>query len=274
MILAVLALASQLTWTPIADKRALLCPLSQLNQCLAALPTQVLAQLPAAEQVKQDIGWRSAMVLPVEDPAIAGVIITSANNTPQTQQITLDNHTYQFPLIEQTQLTLWHELGHLENIALQGSILPAQLTSYQHEWLADTYLIWRVAHEKSDLTLAWQQYHRRNLAALTNSAHMSHWSAPMMIQVLDLYEPSQIVKFAHYRDFLADFYPKAQQPTDYLLTEYSSLMQRTFGASVTQPLPKYLFWRKSALGAYLKPTLVFLMGEAGAKNWLIQNSML
>lgn len=274
MIFTVLALASQLTWTPIADKRALLCPLSQLNQCLAALPPQVLAQLPATEQVKQDIGWRSAMVLPVEDPAIAGLVIISADNTPQIQQISIDNHIYQLPLMEQAQLTLWHELGHLENIALQGSILPVFLTSYQHEWLADIYLIWRVAHEKSDLTLAWQQYHRRNLAALTNESDMSHWSVPMMIQMLNRYDLLQMAKFTHYRDFLADFYPKVRQPSPYLLTEYSSLMQRTFGASVLQTLPKYLFWRKSALGEYLKPTLVFLMGEVNAENWLIQNSML
>jgi len=153
-------------------------------------------------------------------------------------------------------------------------VLPIQLSAYQHEWLADIYLVWRIARERGDFALAWQQYHRRNLDALTSPQYLSHWSSPMMIQVLRHYEVAQVARFTDYRDFLADFYPKAKQLEPRLLGEYSSLMQRTFGASVLQPLPEYLFWRKADLGHYLQPTFVLLMGEEKAHNWLVQNSML
>jgi hypothetical protein len=232
-------------------------------------------QLPSTlEQFKHDLGLRSAMVMPVDDSRFAGLILTNEQASPQVQFASIGQVTYRLDLNEQPQLTLWHELGHLENLALQGTVLPSHLSAYQHEWLADIYLVWRIAREKGDFALVWQQYHRRNLAALTNTQYMSHWSAPSLIQVLRHYDVAQVANFTHYREFLADFYPNIEQLTPTVLREYSSLMQRTFGASVLQPLPRYLFWRKAALGEYLKPTLVLLMGEAEARDWLVQNSML
>ncbi|MCU7999498.1 hypothetical protein ACRN9F_13220 [Shewanella oncorhynchi] len=275
MSLVALAFASSLTWTPIADKQALICPLPELGTCLALLPEQVLVQLPATlEQFRLDLGRRSAMVMPVDDNKIAGLVLVNEQLTPQVQLASVDMVTYQLPLLEQPQLTLWHELGHLENLALQGSVLPTHLSAYQHEWLADIYLVWRIAREKNDFALAWQQYHRRNLDALTSPQYLSHWSSPMLIQVFHRYDVAQVAKFTEYRDFLTNFYPKAEQLEPRLLGEYSSLMQRTFGASVLQPLPEYLFWRKADLGHYLQPTFVLLMGEEKAHNWLVQNSML
>ncbi|MGL5047374.1 MAG: hypothetical protein ACRC6S_07390, partial [Shewanella sp.] len=226
------------------------------------------------DQFKLDLGQRSAMVMPVQDRRIAGLVLVNEQLTPQVQLATVDRVTYQLPLLEQPQLTLWHELGHLENVALQGTVLPTQLSEYQHEWLADIYLVWRIARERGDLALAWQQYHRRNLEALTAPQHLSHWSSPMLMQVLNRYDAVQVARFTDYRDFLMDFYPNVTQLEPRLLGEYSSLMQRTFGASVMQPLPKYLFWRKADLGRYLQPTLVVLMGNEQAHHWLAQHSML
>ncbi|MGL5359851.1 MAG: hypothetical protein ACRDBI_09080, partial [Shewanella sp.] len=177
-------------------------------------------------------------------------------------------------LAEQPTLTLWHELGHLENLALQGEVLPAKLTPYQHEWLADVYLIWRIAKERGDFQLAWQQYHRRNLAALTQPQQLSHWSVPMMRQVLTDYGPTRVASFDYYRDFLADFYPKATQLAPPVLAEYAGLMQRTFAGGAQQALPQYLFWRKAELGRYLQPTFNELMGEAKATHLLGQHAML
>jgi len=273
--LIALTLISSLTWVPIADKQALLCPLAQLSQCLATFPPQVREQLPHSEaQFKTELGLRSAMVLPVEDSHFSGLILVNEQETPEIQLANIDGITYQLDLKEQAQLTLWHELGHLENLALQGSLLPKELTPYQHEWLADLYLIWCIANAKGNFDLAWQQYHRRNLAALTSSQYMSHWTAPMMIQVLNKYQITQIVQYTHYRDFVADFYPQMVQIEPQVLREYSSLIQRTFSDTVLQPLPEYLFWRKSDLGHYLTPTLTLLMGEQKAHDWLVQNSML
>lgn len=275
MSLIVLTLVSSLSWVPIADKQALICPLSALNKCLDTLPASVRTQLPdTLEQFKRDIGFRSAMVIPVDDSHFSGLILVNKQETPQIEVVNIDGVTYQLDLREQSLLTLWHELGHLENIALQGSILPNDLSTYQHESLADIYLIWRIARENNNFALAWQQYHRRNLAALTNAHNMSHWSAPMMIQVLNKCSPAQVGQYARYRDFLADFYPKIDQLEPRTLNEFSSLIQRTFGGSVLQSLPEYLFWRKSELGLYLKPTFILLMGEEKAHDWLVQNSML
>ncbi|GMA83236.1 hypothetical protein GCM10025855_27690 [Shewanella glacialipiscicola] len=126
------------------------------------------------QQFTQALGQRSAMVMPVDDSKIAGLVLVNEQQTPAVQLASIDSVTYQLPLHQQTQLTLWHELGHLENRALQGTVLPTQLSAYQHEWLADIYLMWRIARQQGDFTLAWQQYHRRNLDALTNQAHLSH----------------------------------------------------------------------------------------------------
>ncbi|PIW61973.1 hypothetical protein [Shewanella sp. CG12_big_fil_rev_8_21_14_0_65_47_15] len=275
MSLIALTLMTSLSWVPIADKQALICPLAELKECLKTLPASVRLQLPSTPaQFKHDMGLRSAMVMPVADSHLSGLILINERETLKVQFANIDRVTYQLDLQEQAQLTLWHELGHLENLALQGSLLPENLTAYQHECLADIYLIWRIAREKGSYHLAWQQYHRRNLAALTNAQYMSHWSVPMMMQMLNDYQVLQVAHYNQYRDFLADFYPTVTQIDPRTLGEYSSLMQRTFGGSVIQPLPEYLFWRKAELGNYLKPTFDLLMGREKARDWLLQNAML
>ncbi len=269
-----LTLIANLSWVPIGDKQALLCPLAQLSQCLSILPKAILQQLPRDEaQFKEELGLRSAMVLPLVDSRVAGLILINEVETPRLQFANIDGMSYQLELKDQELLTLWHELGHLENVSLQGTVLPQALTGYQHEWLADLYLIWRVAEEKGSYTLAWQQYHRRNLAALTSVQSISHWTSPMMGQVLLQYSVGQVARFADYQAFLAAVYPKLIQLSPGQLNEYASLMQRTFGASVLQPLPNYLSWRKRSLGDYLKPTLVQLMGDEESSKWLIQQGM-
>ncbi|MCD8475287.1 MAG: hypothetical protein LRY40_00435, partial [Shewanella fodinae] len=62
-------------------------------------------------------------------------------------------------------------------------------------------------------------------------------------------------------DFVSDFFPNLQRYDKDAIAEFSSLLQRVFGAGSVLPLPDYMFWRRPALGAVLKPTLVRLMGQ-------------
>ncbi|MGL4895608.1 MAG: hypothetical protein ACRC47_12310 [Shewanella sp.] len=265
----------RLSWVPVGTKQALICPLAQLSECLLALPSAARAQLPASpQQLSETLGQRVAMVMPLMDARSSGIVITNVNAPSERPSVNIDAVTYELKLIDQPTLTLWHELGHLENIALQGEVLPSQLTPYQHEWLADIYLIWQIAKVHGDFRLAWQQYHRRNLGAFTYPQQLSHWSVPMMLQVLTHYEVATVAGFSRYRDFVADFYPSAVQLPPPLLAEYASLMQRTFAGGAQQALPQYLYWRKAELGGYLQPTLIELMGAAKANEWLAQHSML
>lgn len=96
----------------------------------------------------------------------------------------------------------------------------------------------------------------------------------MMIQIFNKYKVAQVAHYSRYRDFLVDFYPNVIQIDPRTLGEYSSLIQRTFSESIFQPLPKYLFWRKTELGLYLRPTFDLLMGQEKSHNWLLQNAML
>jgi hypothetical protein len=275
-------------WLSVGNKQALVCELDHWSECLHQLNVNGARQLNfSAEFAAKALGRQEAMVMPIEDVNQAGVILlapslvlalTELSSNKHDNQV-LDRSTQQlsisvageyYPLIltNQAQLTLWHELGHLENIALQGIILPTKLSAYQHEWLADVYTLWRSLKETGKLDLAWQQYHRRNMALINDIANLSHWSAPQLLSLLSVQAESLLFDFKTYPEFIKHFYPGLMQFDEAALAEYSSLLQRTFGAGAVQPLPNYMFWRQQKLALWLRPTLAELMGEQQAESWL------
>ncbi|WP_244623405.1 hypothetical protein [Shewanella salipaludis] len=269
-----LALASGLYWTQVGSAQALVCPVSLLSLCLEELSPEVRRQLPDSEsKILGAMGLRSAMVMPTSDAECAGLVLVNDNGDRTSLSVNLGGEGYSLPLTRQHELTLWHELGHLQNLALRGTVLPLELRPYQHEWLADIYLVWRSVHETGSLDLAWQQYHRRNLAVLADVTNMSHWSPPVLRQLLEKYDAGQLMGFGHYADFLKASYPLLRQYDADALGEFSSLIQRTFGPGAVQDLPRYIFWRKARLGYYLQPTLRALMGPNAADAWLTQAAM-
>ncbi|ABZ78092.1 conserved hypothetical protein [Shewanella halifaxensis HAW-EB4] len=277
-ILATHMVAADMTsgflWTDIGPKQALVCELHQLEACAAQLPPSARNQLPTRlNDLEYLLGQRGAMVLPLRHADIAGLVITDFRSLPNQQTINWGVGHFALPLKQQALLTYWHELGHL--YAIDALSRPGQtITSpYQHEWLADLYLVWRIARETQSFELAWQQYHRRNLAVMADSEFMSHWSVPVLAQVLERYSVEQLQQFSHFHQFWADVSPKLQLHDTDTLNEFSSLIQRTFGAGTVQPLPSYMYWRKPKLGEYLKPTLVEVMGQSEATDWLSSQQM-
>ena len=259
------------TWVAVLDKQALVCQLVDLASCLRNLPLSLQHQTAlSAINIRQSMGLKSAMVLVVEHESIAGIIIVQAEREPKSQTGSLGLNTYGIELVNQAQLSLWHELGHLHTIGLQGKVLPIILSDYQHEWLADVYVFWRLGQTKQ-LHLAWQQLHRRNLAVIHDSDNLSHWSAPQLQFLLQQYDQHILATEVNYVDFITEVYPRLPNYSDRDMAEFSSLIQRTFGAGVVQPLPNYMFWRQPSLAAILQPTLSYLMGENAAQTWLSQH---
>ena len=269
-----LATPSEFLWAEIGPKKALVCKLQQLEPCLNNLPASVRSQLPPASyQFHALLAQRGAMVLPLHDASIAGLVITDFANIPKYQTINWGVGHFSLALDKQAELTYWHELGHLYAIDALSRPDKTITNPYQHEWLADVYLVWRIAHETNRLDLAWQQYHRRNLAAMADSEFMSHWSVPVLAQILATYSVAQLQQFSDFNGFWQDFSGKLVLHDNDTLDEFSSLMQRTFGAGTVQPLPGYMYWRKPKLGQYLKPTLVRIMGRSAAQSWLAEQLM-
>lgn len=271
---APVATATGFFWADIGPKKALVCKLNELDVCLPKLPNAVRAQLPISSHgFKSLLGQRGAMVLPLNDTNIAGLVITDFINLPARQTINWGVGHFSLILNQQAQVTYWHELGHLFAIEVLAKQNKRVTSPYQHEWMADVYLVWRIAHETNSLALAWQQYHRRNLAAMADSEFMSHWSVPVLAQMLAGYTAAELQQFNDFNDFWQDFSAKLVLHDHDSLNEFSSLMQRTFGAGTVQPLPGYMYWRKPKLGQYLQPTLVHIMGAGEAQRWLTSQQM-
>ncbi|WP_144210926.1 hypothetical protein [Shewanella donghaensis] len=258
-----------LHWIPIASKQALVCDIAFYLNCLNKLPVALAIQLPKPNKITTFLGQRTAMVLAVEHQNIAGLIIVSAKSSIPETISSINGVTYQLDLEEQFKLTLWHEMGHLENIALLGETLPASLSAYEHEWLADIYLVWRIAQEHKDLDLAWQQFHRRNMDLISDRNNMTHWSAPQLQWILSQYQLNDILDFELYSEFVTAIMPILTVPDKTERSEISSLVQRTFSHS-TLTLPKYMLWRQQQLIDVIYPTLSMLMGENKAQQWLIE----
>ncbi len=275
MIWSALALSASLFWTDIGSKQALVCEVPSLPSCLHELPSSVRRQLPADfSEFHQMLGQRGALVMVVEDLNIAGLILTSPENIPGSLSVNVSGAIVSLPLENQPQMTLWHEMGHLQAKVLQDSGLIDELTPYMHEWLADCYLAWRVAKEKKSLGLVWQQYHRRNIDVMQSIDTMSHWTVPVLSQLLSRYSLQKLIEFETFSDLMSDFLPRLAAEDPKSLIEFSSLLHRTFSTQVLQPLPNYMFWRKADLGRYLEPTLIKLLGERAAEFWLRERKML
>lgn len=272
MIWLVLAINASLQWTDIGAKQALICQVPISQPCLSQLPINVRHQLPnTLSEFNQALGQKGAMVMPVDDIHISGLVIMAPLHVPHSVLVELSGELYAFSLEAQQEVTLWHELGHLEAAEF---INRAQLTrqgAYQHEWLADCYVIWRSAREKQSLSIAWQQYHRRNLDVVNNVSAMSHWTVPILAQVLDRYSLEEIILFDSFDAFMRDVIPHLTVETQDTLDEFSSLIHRTFSTRTLLSLPNYMSWRKPAIRQYFEPTLVTVLGREQATMWLQQS---
>lgn len=278
MSLIALALASSLSWVDVGAKQALVCELNSHAHsiaCLQTLSSSVRAELNLSPvELSQQLGRRSAVALPLDHDEIAGLVLLNKSNTPNVQTAAWNGIVYQLDLQQQSQLTYWHELGHLYLSEFERKYSEYDFDGFHHEVFADTYLVWRVARAYSNMDLAWQQYHRRNLAMVDNQRNFSHWSAPILQQVLTKYNKQTLMEFSSFDAFLMDFMTKNDFPSDEELSEYASLMKRTFGPGVVQPLPGYMFWRKEGLKQILLPTFLKMMGKEKANDWFETELML
>ncbi|MDX1283225.1 hypothetical protein [Shewanella colwelliana] len=123
------------------------------------------------------------------------------------------------------------------------------------------------------MALAWQQYHKRNLAVFESVQAMSHWTTPMLSQLLARYTWQQLGQFERFSTLIAEVYPHLHQYKADELNEFSSLLQQLFGASKLHDLPQYMFWRRPAMAQYIRPTLERMMGQQAATAWLVEQAM-
>ncbi|GIU37092.1 hypothetical protein TUM3794_07270 [Shewanella colwelliana] len=271
-----LFIASGWFWAPISQtSQALVCHTPQLELCLAQLPSTVKRQLPSNRaQLRLQMGGRGAMARPVSHSSIAGVVFLSVENIPMSSSALWGGEVYALPLAASQQLTLIHELGHLATARLPVDYWGQEgLTPYQHEWLADFYLVWHLAKQGEPMALAWQQYHKRNLAVFESVQAMSHWTTPMLSQLLARYTWQQLGQFERFSALIAEVYPHLHQYKADELNEFSSLLQQLFGASKLHDLPQYMFWRRPAMAQYIRPTLERMMGQQAATAWLVEQAM-
>ncbi|NKF50736.1 hypothetical protein G3R49_09155 [Shewanella sp. WXL01] len=263
-------LAHQLShsWLDIDAHKVLLCSALTLTECFAQSPALSQSALFSSASVKRQLGLKHAMVLHLGQSDLLGVIIYNLQ-APQLSAIgVVDLIPYHIPLEQQTKLSIIHELGHLQNILLQDTLFSERLSRYQHEWLADMYLFWHMARDQAGRDLIWQQLHRRNLAMMSDSSRISHWSAPQLQYLLQTYSPQILQSFTGYASFATDALAQIPNWNDDELAEFTSLVQRTFGNDVIQILPRYMFWRQEQLIHTLTPTLVKLMGKHKTQLWL------
>ncbi len=291
MIFQGLLLASSGFWLPISAPvdtgsqtdlqastqlfQALVCPVQQLESCLTQLPSKAQLQLPHIARLQQEIGLRGAMAKPIDVGVIKGLILIDVDNIPQTNSILIDGKVYSLPLQQALEMTLLHELGHLViNSSNSRYLSQANLTVYQHEWLADFYLLWMLAKQGQSIGLAWQQLHRRNIGVFESVDAMSHWSSPMLVQLLECYSWQTLGEFDSFDDLIDVIYPQLQQYSQGELNEYASLLKHLFSRGIQQSLPNYMFWRRAAMGRYIKPTIDQLLGREAAELWLTEHKLL
>ena len=213
MLLPTLLLTASSYWIDIDTKRALVCDINQISACLKQLDIDTLNHLPnKVSRYREMMGLRHAMVLPINSMHTAGLILTNMQETPNEAFAIVRNTQLKLPLKQQQQLSLWHEQGHLINQALPQGLKPK--TRYQHEWLADVYMLWKSVRETKNTHLAWQQLHRRNIDVIDDPINLTHWSSPFLLQILQHYSVTQILSFKDYASFIETIYPKLKQFTE------------------------------------------------------------
>lgn len=272
--LSTLSIISGLFWVDLTSKQALVCPIKHFDDCLQYLSVDTRAQLLGEhEQLVYEMSERAVMVLPLKDPLVAGVVFTAPEHQLHKQVLHLNQAIFEFTLSDQGELSLWHEMGHLEAQDLANSVFERPLTPFEHEWIADCYVIWQVAHHKPNLSLAWQQYHRRNIDVMSNLASVSHWTVPVLWAVLKEFDQQSLKSFVHFNDFLQAYLDMGALPLKNDVFELSGLLQQTFSVKNSTSLPHYLYWRKAELTRYLRPTLEVLMGQAKASDWINSSNL-
>lgn len=252
---------------------ALVCQLSALAPCLVQAPTSAYQQLPSATVIEQAMGGRGAMALPLEHTQVAGVIVMAKDKLPGFVQSILSGRSLQLDLHRQEQLTLWHELGHLQIKRLTGA---HEYSRWQHETLADLFMLWLSVRIEGNYNLGWQQYHRRNLSLINDISHLSHWSVPVLHRAMTEYSADELAAFAQFEELVAamalmpgdDSWPEPD-----LLDEYASLVQRLFGRGAVQALPGYLYWHREKLGRLFGPSLSAMLGAEGAQQLMSQHAL-
>ncbi|WP_372870247.1 hypothetical protein [Shewanella sp.] len=256
----------------VAGKKVTVCPIAGLNECLAQLPADARVQLP--DNLFSQMGYRSAVVYPLVHPQLAGLVLWAPEREHFYQTALVGTQLLTLELREQLWLTFWHEIGHLEVRALQGDVLPKQLSVREQEWLADAFLYWHIAKEHRTLQLAWQQFHRRNLQVINDVSHLSHWSSLYLLPLLQRYSVGELVLYADFSGFCQDIYPSLRSWSDTEMVEVSRLLQYLFGSSTTPNLPEFLYWRRPEIAPVITPTLEQLMGPVSAGDWLSRQHLL
>lgn len=268
-MIATLLLTLSSYWIELDEKQALVCDIEHIHACVSQFPNDL--SLPLTQhRYRELMGHRHAMVLPVEHQKVAGVILTSPTNTPTESFAIVNGISLTLPLKQQASLSLWHEQGHLENTELAKKHKLELSTNYHHEWLADLYLLWRSVQETQKTDLAWQQYHRRNLAIIDDPNNLSHWSSPYLFQVLIQYSAIQIQGFDSYSAFLDEVYPKLKPLSAKSENEMHRLVRYLFNRKSLSSLPNYLSWQRPQLGLWLAPTFTEVLGEERAQQMLKQ----
>ncbi len=264
-----------LSQTQLQAPQALVCHLQQLEACLDQLPAKARQQLPYTAGLLREMGQRGAMAKPINDGNIKGLILIDTDNIPQSSSVLIEGRVYSFPLQNSLEMTLIHELGHLAIDSSNSAYLSqVKLTTYQHEWLADFYLFWSLAKQGQPIERAWQQFHRRNISVFESVDAMSHWSSPMLIQLLETYSWQTLGEFDSFDTLIDDIYPQLKQYNQDELNEYASLIQHLFSRGIQQSLPNYMFWRRTDMGHYIKPTIELLLGSDAGKLWLSDHKLL
>ena len=264
MINSLLLIASSF-WVDIGVKQAIVCDINQIQACLKQLDKRSLQRLPVKiKRYREMMGLRHAMVIPINDTSTAGLILINPRETPTETFAIVRNTALKLPLFQQRQLSLWHEQGHLINRPLFASLNQPHISGYQHEWLADLYLLWKSVQATKSTNLAWQQLHRRNIDIINNPINLNHWSSPFLLQVLQKLSTEQILSFSTYNEFFKKIVPKLKPLERDQQTEIHNLVRFLFDNSSTRDLPNYLYWRRPKLTMYLQPTFVHILGNKQA----------
>ena len=261
-------------WSELGARRALVCPPAQYSQCLTRIPAQYQQRFPQSSQViRRQLGLRAAMAMPINDQQFAGMILWAPKRLTHSISALWNDTVYQLPLAQQAELTLWHELGHLEIAQLQQQgQLPRKLTPLEHEWLADSYMIWRSVRETGSLMLAQQQLDRRNMAVFADIENLSHWTALYLAPQFASFDVAQMQQ-SDFSDWLLPLFQRTTRYNSDELQEFSGLLQRLFGMGRAQSLPDYMSWRRPTLGQVVGATLERVMGKTAAETWMQQQNL-
>ena len=258
-MISTLLLVSSPFWIDIGAKQALVCDINNIQQCIRQFPSDL--SLPKhGIRYREEMGLQHAMAIPVDNKHVSGLIITNDKQAPKEAFAILNNISLSLTLENQEQLALWHEQGHLENIRLAKQLKIELTNNYQHEWLADVYLLWRSVRETKSDKLAWQQFHRRNIEIIDDPTNLTHWSSPFLFQILHKFSVENVLSFKNYDAFLAYIYPKIKLMTNDEQHEIFSLVKHLFNHKANYTLPNYLFWRRAELKTWIKPTLLKSIG--------------